>query len=207
VGILCTTVIRYFCHVDPDGPRADFCARYAEAFLAIGERIRIIPVEFAQSGDRWKHLRPHWVTPLSGAYANVVCAEPFWWGRLYTVGVKNLLVTWLTPEQASLEGKHVPVSASMASGTKRQVVDGKVDSYELFEVPHELPDPRTVALRYQAIVVPTEEIARAWQEVVDESTTQVDHGEEAETPVCQVVVVGVDLAQRAQALRRVLAVD
>jgi hypothetical protein len=95
----------------------------------------------------------------------------------------------------------------MASGTKQQIVDGQIDSYELFEVPHEQPDPRTVALRYQAIVVPTEEIAKAWQDVIDESTTQVDRGEEAEAPVCQVVVVGVDLAQRAQSLRRVLAVD
>ena len=200
-------MIRYFCHVDSDGKRADFCARYAEAFLAVGERIRIIPVEFAQSGDRWKHLRQHWVTPLSGNYVNVVCSMPFWWSRLYTVGVKNLLITWLPPDQAAAAAKQIPASAQMASGTKQQVVDGQVDSYELFEVPHEQPDPRTIALRYQAIVVPTEEIAKAWQEVIDESTTQVDHGEEAETPVCQVVVVGVDLAQRAQALRKVLAVD
>lgn len=199
-------MIRYFCHVDSDGQRADFCARYAEAFLALGERLRIIPVEFAQSGERWRHLRAHWVTPLSGDYVNVVCAAPFWWGRLYTVGVKNLLITWLPPEGAVLQAKTVPASAKMASGTKRDVVDGQAVDYEVFEVPHELPDPRAIALRYQAIVVPTAEIAAAWQQVIDDSTTQVDHGEETETSVCQVVVVGVDLAERAQALRRVLAI-
>jgi hypothetical protein len=200
-------LIRYFCHTDSDGQRADFCARYAEAFLAIGERVRIIPVEFAQQGERWRDLKPQFTTPLSGDYTNVVCAHPFWWSRLFTVGVRNILITWNDPESARLQSLTVPASAKVAAGVKTDVIDGEAVDYEVFHLPHEQPDPRMIAVRYQAIVVPTPEIGAAWQMIVDEMATQVDNGEADDHDTCQVVVVGVDLAERARALRKVLAID
>jgi hypothetical protein len=204
VGIL-WTLIRYFCHTDPDGQRADFCARYAEAFLAIGERVRIIPVEFAQQGERWKGLSPQFTTPLSGDYVNVVCAHPFWWTRLFTVGVRNVLITQDSPESALLQSRMVPASAKIAAGVKVDIIDGEAVDYEVFALPNEQPDPRIVAIHYQAIVAPTPEIGTAWRAVVDDAITQVDNGEASDHDTCQVVVVGVDLAERANALRKVLA--
>lgn len=220
VGILWVRVIRYFCHTDASGSRADFCARYAEAFLALGETVRIISVEHAQPGEpvvdartgkivhqnRWKALRSHFLTPVSGDYVNVVASHPFWWSRLYTVGIRNVLVTWESPESARLQIKTVPASAKQAAGVRQSVFEGQVSEVEVMEIPHELPDPTHVATRYDAIVVPTEDLRQKWQQVIDDAVTQIDLGEESDAPPCQVVMVGLDLAERASDLRRVLAI-
>lgn len=212
-------MIRYFCHTDASGSRADFCARYAESFLALGETLRIVSVEHAQPShaivdpltkkviaeNRWKKLRQHFMTPVSGDFVNVIASHPFWWSRLYTVGIRNVLVTWESPESARFQMQTVPASAKAASGVRQSVFEGQVSEVEVMEIPHELPDPVRVASRYDAIVVPTDDLRQKWQQVIDDSITQVDQGEESDSPVCQVVMVGLDLAERASDLRRVLA--
>jgi hypothetical protein len=198
-------VIRYFCHTDPSGPRADFAIRYAEAMIAIGETVRIIPVEFVQSGPRWAHLQHHLTTPIVPPYVNVVSTHPFWWGRLFTVGVKNVLITYETPESAFAMAQEVPASAKMAAGKKRNIVGGAHNDYEVFEIPPDRPDPRIVAARYAALVAPSEAIASAWQAWFDEIATHADDSQGDGGAICQVVVVGVDLAERAQTLRNVVA--
>lgn len=205
-------MIRYFCHADAYGPRADLCARYAEAFVALGYRTRVIPVEMVHASSvppgmehRWKYLQPLFSEPVTIPYTNVICSHPFWWSRLFTVGVRNVLITGETPESAAEIAQQVPASARRASGTKSQVVNGQAVDFELMEVPHEPPDPCAIAGRFDSIVVPSAEIRQRWQTVIDEVTTQVDCGEASDRGVCQVVVIGLDLAERAQALRKVLA--
>ena len=206
-------MIRYYCHTDAHGPRADLCARYAEAFVAIGETVRVIPVEQVHASatppgveHRWKHLRSLFLTPVSGNFVNVICSHPFWWSRLFTVGVRNVLVTLETPSSALALHSQVPSSAQMAAGPKTDLVDGEKHTFEVFEIPHELPDPRTVALRFDAIVTPKQAVAEEWQSLIDGATTLVDNGEECERVPCQVFVVGLDLAERAQALRKAVAI-
>lgn len=220
-------MIRYYCHTDADGPRADFCARYAEAFVAMSCRLRILPVEIpapalalqyvdpkaaarrAPSPNRWLRLRPFFVTPVNEPFVNVVCSDPFWWARLYTVGVRNVLITGETPRSIEAIKGSVPASARMAAGERSEVVNGEKVDFALLEMPPTLPDPRDAAIRYSAIVVPSEEVAAAWRALIDDQQTrEMDTVESsAQAPdVCQVVVVGLDLAERVQVLKTVMAV-
>lgn len=196
-------MIRYFCHTDAAGPRAEFCISYAEAFLALGFPLRILPVEFVQSGTAWAKLRRYFTTVLAHPFVNVVNTHPFWWGRFYTVGVRNVLVTGDHPDAVEKMAAVIPASAQMAAGPRRQVVNGEVHEMELFEIPHERPSPLAVAAKYNAIVVPTAELVAPWAEVIDQYVRATGNDRD----LCQISVVGVDLAERATALRRVLALD
>ena len=213
-------MIRYFCHTDPSGPRGDFCARYAEAFVALAFKLRVIPVEVPRmaiadeyqpavlpapskpSAHRWLRLQSHLRTPVNEPYVNVVCSDPFWWGRLFTVGVKNVLIVQTTPAQVAEVS--VPDSAKIASQPRREIINGQVVEFQTFEMPHDAPDPRDAAIRYDTIIVPSREIAAAWQELIDEQSTAED--ERGPRGVCQVVVIGVELADHVQRLRSVLHV-
>ncbi len=198
------SVIRYFCHTDLAGPRADFCAGYAEVFLALGYAIRIIPVEMADftqisAQSRWAKLRMQFATPVSPPYVNVVCAHPFWWGRHFTVGVRNLLITGDHPDQIRVLARTAPRSAvRLAQGTHaEEAVTGAPEGTG----EHDLrpADPFAIAMRYHAIIVPTPELVAPWADVIDQ---QIRQSGLEDRSVSQVVVVGLDLAERAQALRR-----
>lgn len=214
-------MIRYFCHTDPSGPRGDFCARYAEAFVAMAFKLRVIPVEVPRMAlsdeyqpavlpapakpttHRWLRLQSYLRTPINEPYVNVVCADPFWWGRLYTVGVKNVLITQASPEQVAAARDKIPDAAQLASQPRREVINGQVVEFQTFEVPRDAPDPRDAAIRYDTIVVPTDELAAAWRALIDEQATVDD--EIGPRGVCQVVVIGLDLPDRLQSLRAVFA--
>jgi hypothetical protein len=223
-------MIRYFCHTDAAGPRADFCARYAEAFVALAYKLRVIPVEIpapalakhypsataqqllhharqAAPPHRWLRLQHLLRTPVNEPYVNVVCSDPFWWARLYTVGVKNVLITGETPASIERIKDAVPVSAAAAAAPRREVVNGQMVEFSLLEMPPTLPDPRDAAVKYAVIMVPSEEVAAAWRALLDEQiTVEIDPGDtSAPRDSCQVLVVGLDLAAQAEVLRSALA--
>lgn len=192
-------MIRFFCHVEPAGRRSELARQYAEAFVAIGRDVRVIPVEPAGLDDIeiapgvWK---PHpWArheallrTPIGIRYVNVVCAHPFWWFRYYTVGCRNVLITDERPEHAEGARDQVPPAVRARLGVQREVVNGRPVEFEAFELPEQRPSPSEVAVKYDAIVVPTAELADAWR------AAGARH----------VAVIGIDLAERANDLLEVL---
>lgn len=180
-------MIRFFCHTDRDGARSELGRRYAETFVALHMDLRILPVEFQQmdGNPRWAPLQRYFTTPHRNSYVNVVCSHPFWWFRYYTIGVRNVLITDEHPDRL---GNEIPASAKQAAGVKREVIQGRVIEFETFDMPKDPPRASEVALHYDAIVVPTDDLAAAWR------------GAGAR----QVVVIGLDLAERARDLEEVL---
>src|SRR6185436_18144037 len=114
-------MIRFFCHAEPTGARAELARRYAEAFVALKLRLRIIPVEFVQPSTSWAHLQTYFLTAEQRPYTNVVCTDPWWWFRYYTVGTRNVLIT---DQHPAIAAPDAPSSIKVAAGTKREVFQG-----------------------------------------------------------------------------------
>lgn len=119
-----TAVIRLFVHAAEEGDTAALGLAYTDALVAAKVPVRVIPVELAELWDeiparrdkrtgkivveakpasRWSRHRGLFAVPVVSPYVNVVCATTNHWRRLYTVGVRNVLMTDQCPNQ---DGKH-----------------------------------------------------------------------------------------------------
>jgi hypothetical protein len=148
-------IVRYWCSID-DTPMGARSLAYADAFAGMGLVVRIIATRMAalqertQDGSPWSRHRAAFLTPIVGSFINVVCGEPDDWKRLYTVGVKNVLIAGEPPQ-----------GDAIARGFQYKVDDRKNETLRLGT--DELA--RAVALKYQVIIVPTEEISQRWIEL------------------------------------------
>jgi hypothetical protein len=117
-------VIRLFVHASETGTTSDLGLAYTDALVAAKIRVRIIAVELAELWEeiparhdrrtgavvtpakpaaRWSRHRSLFAVPVVSPYINAVCATANHWGRLYTVGVRNVL---LTDQGPTAHGKH-----------------------------------------------------------------------------------------------------
>lgn len=151
-------LVRYFCSID-DTPTGKTSLAYADAFAGMGLSVRIIATrmgalaEQTKPGRPWERHRGSFLTPILSSYINVVCGDPSDWKRLYTVGVKNVLITG-----------EAPPTTERAIALRVPIVgrDGRREELAQLE-PDELA--REVALKYQVVIVPTEEISSQWKEI------------------------------------------
>jgi len=130
---------------------------YADAFVGMGLPVRIIATrmgalaEQTRSGASWHRHRSSFLTPLPATYVNVVCGDANDWKRLYTVGVKNVLIASSPPPPPTETAVSLRVPVLGRAG---EVLEhAKLGEDEL---------AREVALKYQVVIVPTEEISSAW---------------------------------------------
>lgn len=173
-------VVRYWCSID-DTPQGRTSLAYADAFAGMGLTVRIIATrmgalaEQTEPGRPWSRHRGAFLTPLLGGYINVVCGDPSDWKRLYTVGVKNVLITGDPPPEA-LAAPALRVPIVNRAGQTEELA--KLEDDEL---------AREVALKYQVIIVPTEEISLRWKALGGNA-----------------IVIPMDLGQHALELKRAL---
>lgn len=156
-------MVRYFCAID-ESPQGRISLTYADAFMAMGLSVRLIPAKYSdlhavQAGtSEWGRHRGSFLTPIVGPYVNVVCGDHDDWRRLYTVSVKNVLIAGEPPGDMDIAmGLAVPMTLRQPPDT----TDNSVLRVEVYRPP---PEPAIrVALQYQVIVVPTQEIAERWR--------------------------------------------
>lgn len=173
-------MIRYFCSID-DTPAGRVSLAYANAFSAMGLSVRIIATRMGAlaqqtaDGAPWHHHRAAFLAPILGAYVNVVCGDASDWHRLYTVGVKNVLIAGEPPpELEPVRAMRVPVLDKAG----HVIEQAKLGDDDL---------ARTVALKYQVIIVPDEEISSHWKALGGNA-----------------IVIPMDLGQHALELRSAL---
>lgn len=148
-------IVRYWCSVD-DTPIGKTSLSYADAFTGMGLSVRIIATKMSalaqqtEPGKPWSRHRMAFLTPLVGAYINVVCGSPDDWKRLYTVGVKNVLIT---SERPPVSEKATPLQINLGAHQGGVV---KLGSDEL---------AREVALKYDVVIVPDEQISQLWETI------------------------------------------
>lgn len=173
-------LVRYFCSVD-DTACGKLSLAYADAFSGMGLTVRIIATRMGALAERttdgapWHRHRAAFLTPILGQYINVVCGDPSDWKRLYTVGVKNVLITDKAPPR---DEKAVGLRVPIMSKEGQMLELAKLGDDEL---------AIEVALKYQTIIVPTEEISTRWEA----------HGARA-------VVIPMDLGAHVIELKRAL---
>ena len=91
--------IRYFARTD-ETDLGRVAAAYCEALVASGIPVRLVSTRVAElqldrrgrSSSLWDKHRDLLLTPMKGAYANVVCGEPADWTRFHTTGIRNILL-------------------------------------------------------------------------------------------------------------------
>lgn len=107
-------MIRFFALCSHEGEISELGIRFCDALVATGLTVRVISVEIAEIWDakserrdrrtgkvivparpaaRWAKHRALFATPVVGDYINCVCTHGNHWSRLYTVGVRNVLIT------------------------------------------------------------------------------------------------------------------
>jgi hypothetical protein len=116
-------VIRYFAHATDEGDLSALGFAYCDALVGAGHTVRVIAVELADLWDehngkpaaRWTKHRTLFAVPVIAPYVNVVCAAEYHWNRLYTVGVRNVLITASRPTPAARHYEHVIVPTPEAA--------------------------------------------------------------------------------------------
>ena len=91
--------LRYFARTD-DSELGRAAASYCELLVATGIPVRLVPTRVAElqldsrghGGGAWDRFRSLLITPMVGKYVNLVCGEPWDWGRFHTPGVRNILL-------------------------------------------------------------------------------------------------------------------
>lgn len=140
-------ILRYFAATDEISDIGALALSYADTFAELGMRFRIIaadgggvrldPERLADGTlrevSRWAKHRDHFATPVIGPYVNAVCTHPKGWLYLYTVGVRNVLLLGVAP----------PAAAKLASASVEKIA--------------------AIVRPYEAVIVPTPEIATAWE--------------------------------------------
>lgn len=106
-------MIRLFAHATDTGDTSALALAYVDALVAAKVPLRVISTEIlelwdeevarrdasgrivvaARAAHRWLRHRRLFVVPVIAPYINAVCTTPAHWGRLYTVGVRNVLLT------------------------------------------------------------------------------------------------------------------
>lgn len=151
-----TPTIRFWCSVD-ETPLGKTSLAYADAFAGMGFPLRLIATkmgalaEITQPGASWGHHRGAFLTPVASSYINVVCGTPSDWKRLYTVGVKNVLIADTPPKTNQMA---MALQVPIPDVTTKQHEHVKLDKDEL---------ALEVALKYQTLIVPNEEISEHWK--------------------------------------------
>lgn len=170
-------IIRFFCSFD-DSPLGKTSLAYADAFAGMNLTMRLLATRvglLGQLAPAWARHQHALLTPMIGAFINVVCGTASDWKRLYTVGVKNILITEEKPPQAEVASAQVLPIPNLHTRKDELVTIG---ADEL---------AREVALKYQTIIVPTEEISLAWHAIGGNA-----------------IVISKELGQYALALKRAL---
>lgn len=149
--------IRYF--ADTTGSALSEAAlEYMRAFLRLAP-VRLVSVTGALGGVRWPGYAKLLTTPMVGSFANAVCCDPSRWTWIERVPMGESAVDHTAIGAGKdLEIPHAP-----------EVAKGRVELYTagvrniLFAVapPRSKPELET-ALKYQAIVVPSEQAVSAW---------------------------------------------
>lgn len=124
-------MVRFWAHCD-SSPLSALAFRWVQAIHRVGVAIRVLAIELADFGGPWSSVRPLFHTPITptGPYINVVCATQLHWGRLWTAGVRNVLIT----DVASLEAIADPYNALIV---RRELVGG-IDWSARWRLPKEL---------------------------------------------------------------------
>lgn len=100
-------MIRLFVHAHETGDVSALGLAYTDALVAAKLPLRVIAIEPLELWDEvppragrpgkpahpWSRHRQLFAVPITGGYINVVCSMPHHWSRLYTVGVRNVLLT------------------------------------------------------------------------------------------------------------------
>lgn len=91
--------LRYFARTD-DSELGRTAAAYCDLLVKTGLPVRLVSTRVAElqvdsrgrGGGVWDRYRSLLITPMVGAYANVVCGEPWDWARFHTPGISNALL-------------------------------------------------------------------------------------------------------------------
>lgn len=137
--------VRLFCPMNTTSLSL-LCAAYTKQLVGAGAEVRLLPVRglgnVMLGPSEWAPHEQLLVTALGWPFVNVVAGEPFDWYRLWTANVKNVVVALEAPPNGD---QRVPTTGRMV-GTAEN---------ERWSVAR-------VAARYDAIIVPTEEISQTW---------------------------------------------
>ncbi len=127
-------MLRFFCVTDDQTPVGKVAVAFADAFDTIGLPFRVVSIgPMSTTGvmgsgvwsQRWRAHGERFLTPIMGTYTNIVCGTGHDWKNLYTVGVRNVLITGDPPD---LHKEHV-----------------------------------AMALRYEALIVTSNELGDRWR--------------------------------------------
>jgi hypothetical protein len=141
-------MIRLFAQCTNEGAVSELGLAYVDALVSAGLAVRVIAVDVAelwdaieertskrtgeviipaQAASRWSKHRKLFGIPVISPYINVVCTAPEpHWQRLYTVGVRNVLVTDLAPTRPGSLYQQIIVPSEEIAPQWRAVAPGRV---------------------------------------------------------------------------------
>ena len=144
--------IRYFASTS-DGSDGLLALAYVKALLRIAP-VRLLSVSGGM-GARWQPFSALLMTPMGTPFVNAVCCPPARWAWTQKVSMPNL------------DAKGLVMFQDLAV-ERLELYTAGVRNVLLTDA---IPDPIrhetaiATALRYQALVVPTDEVAHAWRRV------------------------------------------
>lgn len=145
-------MIRYFAVTDESEIGA-LAFEYLRGLLRCAP-VRVISLSMGCHGHRWEAAESLLITPLAPVYVNVVCAQPSQWVTTVRVSMPNLdahgRVVSTEPAQRQAELYTQGVRNVLLVGTPPPAGDL-------------LEGALATALRYQAFVVPSRELADLWR--------------------------------------------
>jgi hypothetical protein len=144
-------MIRYFATTD-DSDTGRVALAYLKSLLRLGP-VRLVSVS-GSLGVRWEAFTPLMGTMLAYPYVSVVCCVPGRWTWLHRVAMPCL-------------DKHGQVIAMDHAAERLELYTAGMRNVLLAACPppsdpQVLQDTLATALRYQAFVVPTQEVADQW---------------------------------------------
>lgn len=140
--------IRYLASTD-DSDIGRLALDYLRAFLRLGLSVRVCSVSGGAFG-MWEHYSPMLVTPVVGAFVNVVCCDPNRW--VWTQRVP--MPTRRTDGSLVFDGEAAEGCQELRTASVRNVLMTNTDIVTSGQLKS--------AERYDAIVCPTATVAAFW---------------------------------------------
>lgn len=140
-------MIRYF--ATTAGDTGKVALHYLKSLLRVGH-VRLVGLPVLDLQGAWMSCAALTMTTLSAAYVNVVCTTPDLWVREQVVQMPNL------DERGNV------VSMETARGTSELYTQGVRNVLLAASYPPPPGPMMATAIRYEAVVVPTLDLAQAW---------------------------------------------
>lgn len=151
--------VRFFCPTS-DVSHLGFGPTYLDMLLQMGATVRVISTRmFAGDAPYWAQRRHLFLTPITIPNpVNVVVGEPSDWKRLWTVGLRNVLIAPHAPPPADEVCGDITVRATRLDEHGRKIVETHYTESSF---------ARTAAARYQVVITPTTDHADLWRRALE----------------------------------------